>query len=241
MFNGCSLLALIPARSGSKGLLDKNIMDCAGKPLIEWSISAAKDVDFFDDVIVSTDSKKIAKIARNAGASVPFIRPEEFASDDASLISVVKHAWQEHLTPDGNHFDYIVILQPTSPLRDVLHINAAIKLYFEKYKGENDTLASVYKVDKKNAWLMQFDNNDEYINFCLKVDLSNPQRQKLMPLYLPNGSIFIIKGECIDSGIYHQNTIPIIINSTFISIHFHSIYSSFCSCNSFTHQKRLRY
>ena len=120
---------------------------------------------------------------------------------------------QEHLDKfKRNHFDYIVILQPTSPLRDVLHINAAIKLYFEKYKGENDTLASVYKVDKKNAWLMQFDNNDEYINFCLKVDLSNPQRQKLMPLYLPNGSIFIIKGECIDSGIYHQNTIPFLMD-----------------------------
>ena len=59
---------------------------------------------------------------------------------------------------------------------------------------------------------MQFDNNDEYINFCLKVDLSNPQRQKLMPLYLTNGSIFIIKGECIDSGIYHQNTIPFLMD-----------------------------
>jgi CMP-N,N'-diacetyllegionaminic acid synthase len=212
MFNDFSLLAVIPARSGSKGLIDKNIMQCAGKPLIEWSISAAKDVDFFDDVIVSTDSETIATIARNAGASVPFIRPEEFASDDASIISVIKHAWENHRTFDGKSFDYIVILQPTSPLRDVLHINSAIKLYFEKYKSENDTLASVYKVDKKNAWLMQSDTNDEYINFCLKVDLGNPQRQKLVPLYLPNGSIYILKGESIDNGIYHKRTIPFLMD-----------------------------
>jgi CMP-N,N'-diacetyllegionaminic acid synthase len=211
MFNDFSLLALIPARSGSKGLIDKNILQCAGKPLIEWSISAAKDVDFFDDVIVSTDSEIIATIARNAGASVPFIRPEELASDDASIISVIKHAWKNHRTFDGKSFDYIVLLQPTSPLRDVLHINSAIKLYFEKHKSKNDTLASVYKVDKKNAWLMQSDNND-YINFCFKVDLNNPQRQKLMPLYLPNGSIFIIKGEFLDSGIYHKNTIPFLMD-----------------------------
>jgi len=212
MFNGYSLLALIPARSGSKGLLEKNIMNCAGRPLIEWTISAAKDVSFFDDVIVSTDSSKIAKIAKIAGASVPFIRPEEFASDDASLISVVKHAWESHLTSDGNNFDYIVLLQPTSPLRDVFHIKEAIELYFKSRKSENDTLASVYKVDKKNGWLLQSHNNDQYINFCFNVDLSNPQRQKLKPLYLPNGAIFIIRGDSIERGIYHKNTIPFVMD-----------------------------
>ena len=107
MFCKHSLLALIPARSGSKGLPDKNIINCAGKPLINWSISAAKNVDFFDDVLVSTDSVKIADLARHAGASVPFLRPDEFATDDASIVDVVKHAWKNHLAPNGEYFDYI--------------------------------------------------------------------------------------------------------------------------------------
>ena len=208
MFSKRSLLALIPARSGSKGLPDKNIVKCAGKPLIELTISAAKNVNFIDDVLVSTDSEKIADIATNAGASVPFLRPDELATDDASIINVVKHAWENHLASNGRNFDYVVLLQATSPLRVSSHIISAIELYFKKFKSEKDTLASVYEVDKKNGWLMQSDNNNGYINFCFDLSTKNPQRQKLRPLYLPNGAIFIIKGSEIDGGIYHKNTIP---------------------------------
>ena len=205
-------MALIPARLGSKGLPGKNIINCAGKPLINWSISAAKNVDFFDDVLVSTDSVKIADLARQAGASVPFLRPDEFATDDASILNVVKHAWENHLAPNGEYFDYVVLLQPTSPLRTSSHIISAIKLYFKELQNEKDTMASVYEVDKKNGWLMQFDNDTNYINFCFDWDTKNPQRQKLRPLYLPNGAIFIIKGSEIDGGIYHKNTIPFVMD-----------------------------
>jgi len=213
MFCEHSLLALIPARLGSKGLPDKNIINCAGKPLINWSISAAKNVDFFDDVLVSTDSVKIADLARQAGASVPFLRPDEFATDDASILNVVKHAWENHLAPNGDYFDYVVLLQPTSPLRTSSHIISAIKLYFKELQSENDTLASVHQVDKKNGWLMQSENDTGYINFCFDVTEKNPQRQKLKPFYLPNGAIFIIKGSEVDGGIYHKNTIPFVMDT----------------------------
>lgn len=213
MFRKCSLLALIPARSSSKGLPDKNILNCAGKPLIEWSISAAKDVNIFDDVIVSTDSVKIADLARHAGASVPFLRPDELATDDASIVDVVKHAWENHLAPNGEYFDYVVLLQPTSPLRTSFHIISAIELYFKELQSEKDTLASVYQVDNKNAWLMQSENDTGYINFCFDVTSKNPQRQELKPCYLPNGAIFILKGSELDGGIYHKNTIPFVMDA----------------------------
>ena len=210
MFCEYSLLALIPARLGSKGLPGKNIINCAGKPLINWSISAAKNVDFFDDVLVSTDSVKIADLARHAGASVPFLRPDEFATDDASILNVVKHAWENHLAPNGDYFDYVVLLQPTSPLRTSSHIISAIKLYFKELKSESDTLASVYQVDKKNGWLMQRENDTGYINFCID---ESERRQELKPCYLPNGAIYILKGSEIDGGIYHKNTIPFVMDT----------------------------
>ena len=213
MFCEHSLLALIPARLGSKGLPGKNIMNCAGKPLIEWSISAAKHVNFIDDVLVSTDSEKIADIAKNAGASVPFLRPNEFATDDASGLDVIRHSLENHLTPNGDYFDYVVLLQPTSPLRTSSHIISAIKLYFKELQNEKDTMASVYEVDKKNGWLMQTENDSRYINFCFDLSKENPQRQKLKPLYLPNGAIFIIKGSEIDGGIYNKNTIPFVMDA----------------------------
>lgn len=208
MFNNYSLLALIPARSGSKGLPEKNIMNCAGKPLIDWTISAAKNVNFFDDILVSTDSEKIEKIARCSGASVPFIRPYDLATDQSNLIDVVKHAWENHMTSDGKNFDYVVLLQATSPLRTDVHIISAIEHFFKESKSNIDTLVSVSKVDKKNGWLMQTKDHGPYIDFCFEFAKNNPQRQELNDLYLPNGAIFIIKGSEIDAGIYHENTIP---------------------------------
>ena len=212
MFREFSILALIPARSGSQGLPGKNIMNFGGKPLIQWSISAAKHANYIDDVLVSTDSHKIANIAKNAGATVPFFRPTELATGDASMIDVIKHVWENYFASDGKNFDYIVLLQPTSPLRDSSHIVLAIEYYFNNIRSEEDTLASVQKVDQKNGWLMESDLDTGYINFCFDLGLKNPQRQKLKPLFLPNGAIFIIKGSQIDAGIYHNHTIPFVMD-----------------------------
>jgi len=214
MYGGYSFLAVIPARSGSKGLLNKNIIDCSGRPLIEWSISAAKNVNLIDEVLVSTDSEEISDVARRAGASVPFLRPDKLATDDSSLLDVVSHAWGNHLRSNGECFDYVVLLQPTSPLRTSAHLSAAIKLYFESSQSDEDTLASVYRVSPKNGWLMQVEDHSGYINFCFDVSSKNPQRQKLKPYYLPNGAIFIVKGSTLRDGLYRKNTIPFIMDAS---------------------------
>lgn len=211
MYSDVSLLAFIPARGGSKGLPNKNILECAGKPLIEWTISAAKAVSFIDDVMVSTDSEEIAAVSRRAGASVPFLRPGEFASDDASLLDAMKHAWGKHVTAKGGPYDYIVVLQPTSPLRTAAHILEAIKYYFSNRQSNDDTLASVYQVSPKFGWLMQCPAESQYIRFCLDVRSQNPQRQELKPYYLPNGAIFIARGGALNGGVYLNNTLPFVM------------------------------
>ena len=211
MYADVSLLAFIPARGGSKGLPNKNILECAGRPLIEWTISAAKAVGFIDDVLVSTDSQEIAAVSRRAGASVPFLRPNALATDDASLLDALKHAWENHATASSKRYNYLVVLQPTSPLRTAAHIGAAIEYYFRNRQSDEDTLASVYQVNQKFGWLMQNADESKYIRFCMDVRSQNPQRQELKPYYLPNGAIFIVRGEALDGGLYRNNTLPFVM------------------------------
>lgn len=213
MFGDSSLLAFIPARGGSRGLPDKNILECAGKPLIEWTISAARAVSFIDDVLVSTDSVDIGEVSRRAGASVPFLRPSELATDAASLRDAIRHAWENHTAASGKRFDYIVVLQPTSPLRTAAHIGAAVEFYFRNRRSADDTLASVYQVAQKFGWLMQPEQESPYIRFCMDVSMQNPQRQELKPYYLPNGAIFIVRGEALDAGLYTRKTLPFVMDA----------------------------
>jgi CMP-N,N'-diacetyllegionaminic acid synthase len=213
MYGDSSLLAVIPARGGSKGLPGKNILDCAGRPLIEWTIATAKAVRLLDDVLVTTDSPEIAEVSRNAGASVPFLRPDELATDDASLLKVVQHAWEQHRTREGVRFDYVVVLQPTSPLRTAAHIEDAVAYYFKNRKGETDTLASVYDVGAKYGWLMQNSDAGDYIRFCMDVQTQNPQRQKLKRYFMPNGAIFIVQGAALAAGFYTPHTLSYVMSA----------------------------
>lgn len=214
MYDSFSLLALIPARGGSKGLPNKNVLDCAGKPLIEWTISAALDASAIDDVLVSTDADDIAAVSRRAGASVPFLRPAELARDDSSMLDVIKHAWEAHADANGRRFDYIILLQPTSPLRTSAHIAEAVEFFFKNRRSNDDTLASVYPVGQKHGWLMQASGDGDYIRFCMDVRSSNPQRQNLKPYYLPNGAIFILRGGSFEDGLYRENTLPYVMGAT---------------------------
>jgi CMP-N-acetylneuraminic acid synthetase len=116
MINGKRVLAVVPARGGSKGLPGKNIRMICGKPLIDWTIQAALKSRFIDELIVSTDSPEIADIAAKAGASVPFLRPAGLATDTSPTIDVVEHVL-EHFRAASESFDYLVLLEPTSPLR----------------------------------------------------------------------------------------------------------------------------
>lgn len=134
MINGKRVLALIPARSGSKGLLGKNTKLLCGKPLIAWPIQSALASKYIDHVVVSTDCQKIADLAVQYQAQVPFIRPNHLASDNASSFDVITHAL-EALANSGQEFDYLFLLEPTSPLTETSDIDLAIERLINNTEG----------------------------------------------------------------------------------------------------------
>src|SRR3990170_4228465 len=118
MFNGKRIVGIIPARGGSKGLSGKNIKMLCGKPLIAWTIEAGLNSKYLDEVMVTTDSEEIADVSRKFGATVPFLRPHELALDHSTTFEAVQQAIDFYRTNLRKIFDYIVLLEPTSPLRE---------------------------------------------------------------------------------------------------------------------------
>lgn len=180
-------LAIIPARSGSKGLPDKNIKELNGMPMIAYSIKAAINSNLFDEVIVSTDSSKYAEIAKNFGASVPFLRSNETSSDMASSWDVVIEVLSNY-EKIGMKFDTICLLQPTSPLRTEKDIIAG---YRELEQKKADAITSVCECDHSPLWCMVLDKELSLSEF--RKNLINCSRQQLEQYYRINGAIYIRK------------------------------------------------
>ena len=177
-------LAIITARSGSKGLKNKNILDIGGKPLIAYSIEGARQSGIFDRVIVSTDSEKYADISRQYGAEV-MMRGENLSNDNASSFMVI----QDILERIGDAFDYFVLLQPTSPMRRAQHIVEAAR-QFEEGMDRFDFLVSVTPAEHNHLLVrpIEEDNSMKYFD----TDFSSYKRQAYCD-YSPNGAIFIAK------------------------------------------------
>ena len=190
-----SNIAIIPARSGSKGLKDKNIKELNGKPLLAYSIYAAKESKLFDEIMVSTDSSKYAEIARSFGANVPFLRSEGNSSDKASSWDVVLEVLSKYFET-GQKFDSVCLLQPTSPLRTSNDIVEAYKLLENK---EADAVTSVCEVDHSPLWTMTLPENLSLEEFK-KRDSDTP-RQLLEKYYRLNGAIYIRKINYSSKGI----------------------------------------
>ncbi len=188
MYKNKKIIAIIPARSGSKGLKDKNIKDLKGKPLIAYTIESAKKTDIFDEIMVSTDSGLYSKIAEEYGASVPFLRSEENANDKAGSWDVVREVLNNYEQKLGKTFDVIVLLQPTSPLRTSSHIREALDLFFKK---DADTLFSVCETPHPIFWCNTIDETLSAKDF-IKPEY-NVQRQKLPKSFTINGAIYITK------------------------------------------------
>lgn len=178
-------IAIIPARSGSKGLPHKNILNLYGKPLIAWSIEAAIKSKQFDRVIVSTDSKQYGRISELYGAEVIY-RDENVSNDNASTYDVLKDLFSRI---DISNIDYFVLLQPTSPLRNESHIKEAVTLFEGNY-DEYDTLVSVVESHKSSELIKPIDESLSLKYFS--NDFSNYKRQAYKE-YEPNGAIFISK------------------------------------------------
>ena len=182
-------IGLIPARGGSKGIPHKNIYNLNGKPLIAYSIEEglkAKEQGYLDKVVVSTDDNEIAEISKKYGAEVPFLRPEELASDKSKSVDCMIHAIQYYKDLEIE-FDTMVLLQPTSPLRNAADIIAAIEIYDREGV---DSLISCYKEESMNEY------NSYYLNCNIGMPLKKEhnlgmRRQDIRPLYVRNGAIFI--------------------------------------------------
>lgn len=186
MINQLTIIALIPARGGSKGLPRKNIKSLAGKPLIEWTIEAAKQSRFIDRVIVSTDDEEIQQISLMAGAEVPFLRPAHLAKDETPGIAPVVHAIEQ--LPEA---DIIVMLQPTSPLRTVEQIDEAISEFVNQ---RAQLLVSVTPSTKPPHW--QYELSPE--NRLLMNEAPMLLRRQDAPRYYSlNGAIYIATVEKI--------------------------------------------
>lgn len=176
---------IIPARAGSKGIKDKNIVEFCGRPLIEWSILQARRCDDVSEVYVTTDGEKIAEVAESAGAKIIW-RPPELASDIASSEDAICHAIKE--IEKENIFDFIIFLQATSPIRRKNDIADALKKFQD---NEFDSLFSMTVLDDYCLWRKK---GNEVISFS--YDYRNRgRRQEREQLYLENGSIYIFSKE----------------------------------------------
>lgn len=185
MHNNKTFLAIIPARGGSKRLPRKNVLDLCSKPLIAWSIEAGLKSKYIDKVIVSSDDDEILDISGNFGAET-IKRPDKLASDTATTFDTIKHA-----VDSLEKFDYIVLLQPTSPLRNEKHIDEAIELLENK---QADAIVSVCEVDHSPLWSNTLPKDASMNNF-LKDEILNKRSQDLEKYYRLNGAIYICETE----------------------------------------------
>jgi CMP-N,N'-diacetyllegionaminic acid synthase len=186
MFDEKRILSLIPARGGSKRLAHKNTLPLQGKPLIGWTIEAAKKSKYIDEIVVSTDDNEIAKIATKFGASVPFMRPAQLATDTASSYSVVIHCLNYFKQKNVN-FDKVLLLQPTSPLRTEEHIDEAIASYFQK---DASALVSVCECDHSPLWSNVLPASKSLANF-MRPETVGLRGQDLPKYYRLNGAIYM--------------------------------------------------
>lgn len=212
-----NILCIIPARSGSKGLPDKNIKDFKGHPLLSWSIKQALQSKYKMKIVVSTDSDKYAQIAIKYGAEVPFLRPPEISADLSSDYECIKHC-VEWLEKNEKYIpDIILQLRPTQPCRNIETINQCLDIFIENIDNY-DSLRTVIKIDKSPYKMYQIDNNNNKL-IPLFHELNgvkepyNQCRQILPECYLHNGYIDILKIETLENeSVSGNNIFPYVMN-----------------------------
>jgi N-acylneuraminate cytidylyltransferase len=184
MINGHKVLAIIAARGGSKGLPGKNIIDLGGKPLLAWSIEAARRSRYIDRLILSSEDEEIIAVAEKFGCEVPFRRPHELATDAATIDPVLIHAF-DHL---NETFDYVVLLQPTSPLRMTRDIDGAIELCDARGAP---ACVGMCENSKPVEWMYRV-GRDGDINPILG-EIVTTRRQELPATFVINGAVYVAR------------------------------------------------
>ncbi len=200
-------VGLVPARSGSKGFPNKNIAKINGVTLIEYAIRSGLASEYIDSVYISTDSVEYEEIAKEAGARSFGLRPDELASDTTSSIDMVNHfirSFNEETQPD-----FIVLLQPTSPIRTGDQIDDCIKLFLE---NDRSSVVSVAPVSEPHPYKLKKINNDGAIYPFLEGTRSEVRRQDLPDIYQLTGAIYVASSECLlnEKSFFSRKTIPYI-------------------------------
>ncbi len=193
------MIAIVPARCGSKGLPGKNIKDLHGKPMIAYTIEEALKSQYIDEVIISTDCKEIEKIALEYGAKSLFLRPEVLASDTAIAIDNYIYTVDRLNEEFGYKIKDFVVLQPTSPLRKSIDIDGAVKLFNDK---NADSVVSYTEEHHPIEWHKYITEDGKFENI-FEEKLKN--RQEIKPSYYPNGAIFVFKYEMIKQKKYYTD------------------------------------
>ncbi len=191
-------LVVIPARKGSKGIPNKNSKKLIGKPLIQYTIDAAKDIVDKEDICISTDSEKIVEISESLGISVPFTRPKELASDESGMHEVLIHAIKLYEESFNRTYDAVVLLQPTSPLRQKFHIEEAISLFDKSI----DMVVSV-KESSHNPYYNLFEEDSSgYLKKSKSLDIV--RRQDAPKIWEYNGAVYVINIERLKKSKLHN-------------------------------------
>ncbi len=183
-------IAIIPARAGSKRLSQKHILLLNGKPLIAWTIEAAIESGVFDEIVVNTDCHDIATIAKEYGAKVPFIRPSHLAEDHTPTIDVIKHTLEWYIAKQV-FFNEVVLLQPTSPLRDGSDIREAWGLYLQ---SQTESVVSVCEIEHPIQWTYSL---NEELGLTALFEDNLKRSQEYEKNYRLNGAIYITKSKSI--------------------------------------------
>jgi CMP-N-acetylneuraminic acid synthetase len=210
VIEGKRIIAIIPARGGSKGLPGKNIKPLLGKPLLSWTIEQANASRYIDDIFVSTDSPDIAAVSESFGVKVPELRPDHLASDTSSSMDVVDYVLN-HYEERKQFFDYILLLEPTSPMRKKSDIDSAIELLFRNPSA--DGVVSLGEVHMEHPMIVKkVTENNKIVPYLTNTQKIH-QRQQADKAYFPYGVVYLVKASVFKEkhGFYTDNILPYFI------------------------------
>jgi CMP-N,N'-diacetyllegionaminic acid synthase len=217
MINGQRILVVCPARGGSKGIPLKNLQPFLGVPLVARVGHLVAEIPDIDRAVVSTDSEEIAVVAKESGLEVPFYRPESLSGDRISDLEVLSHALVEMERLDGVNYDVVVMLQPTSPLRQAEHVMGTINMLID---GDWDAVWTVSETDSKNHPLKQLTVKDGRLDYYDQAGKQIIARQQLVPVYHRNGVAYAIRRNCLlgQKSIKGERTGALVLEGDLVSI-----------------------
>lgn len=217
MINGQRILVVCPARGGSKGIPLKNLQPFLGVPLVARVGHLVAEIPGIDRAVVSTDSEAIAVVAKESGLEVPFYRPESLSGDRISDLEVLSHALVEMERLDGVNYDVVVMLQPTSPLRQAEHVMGTINMLID---GDWDAVWTVSETDSKNHPLKQLTVKDGRLDYYDQAGKQIIARQQLVPVYHRNGVAYAIRRNCLlgQKSIKGERTGALVLEGDLVSI-----------------------